>query len=107
MPSSRILVTGAAGFIGAHVSSRLSALGHEVVGCDNFNDYYDPALKHARVAAMLTRGGVHCEALDVADAPALSDLFERHHPTHVVHLAAQAGVRHSIAHPEDYVRSNL
>ncbi|MDE2629079.1 MAG: NAD-dependent epimerase/dehydratase family protein [Burkholderiales bacterium] len=107
MPTSAILVTGAAGFIGAHVAARLRALGHEVVGCDNFNDYYDPALKRARVAALLTPCGVNCEAVDVADGAALRELFERRRPARVVHLAAQAGVRHSITHPEDYVSANL
>ena len=67
MFTSPILVTGAAGFIGAHVAARLRAMGHEVIGCDNFNDYYDPALKHARVAALLTPHGVRCEKVDIAD----------------------------------------
>ena len=107
MSTSPILVTGAAGFIGAYVASRLRALGHDVVGCDNFNDYYDPALKHARVAALLTPVGVPCEAVDVADTAALTELFERHRPTRVVHLAAQAGVRYSITHPQAYVSANL
>ena len=107
MSSSPILVTGAAGFIGAYVASRLRALGHEVVGCDNFNDYYDPALKHARVAALLAPCGVKCEAVDVADGSALRELFERRRPARVVHLAAQAGVRYSITHPQAYVSANL
>jgi UDP-glucuronate 4-epimerase len=107
MSTSPILVTGAAGFIGAYVAARLRALGHDVVGCDNFNDYYDPALKHARVAALLAPPGVRCERVDVSDAPALRELFERHRPVRVVHLAAQAGVRHSITHPQAYVSSNL
>ena len=107
MPSSPILVTGAAGFIGAHVAKRLRELGHEVVGCDNFNDYYDPALKRARVAALLSPCGVDCEAVDVADGAALRELFERQRPARVVHLAAQAGVRHSITHPQAYVNANL
>jgi UDP-glucuronate 4-epimerase len=102
-----ILVTGAAGFIGAHVAAHLHCLGHAVVGCDNFNDYYDPALKRARVAALLGPCGVRCEGVDVADAGALCALFERHRPARVVHLAAQAGVRHSITHPQAYVQSNL
>lgn len=107
MPTSPILVTGAAGFIGSYVASRLRALGHEVVGCDNFNDYYDPALKHARVAALLAPCRVNCEAVDVADGPALRELFERQRPARVVHLAAQAGVRYSITHPQAYVSANL
>jgi UDP-glucuronate 4-epimerase len=107
MHSRPILVTGAAGFIGAHVAARLRARGHSVVGCDNFNDYYDPALKHARVAELLAPIGVSCEAVDIADASALGRLFEQHRPSHVVHLAAQAGVRYSISHPRAYVDSNL
>jgi UDP-glucuronate 4-epimerase len=102
-----ILVIGAAGFIGAHVAQRLHSLGHQVVGCDNFNAYYDPQLKHARVARLLTAHGVSCEPVDIADATALQRVFEMHRPTHVIHLAAQAGVRHSITHPQDYVTSNL
>jgi UDP-glucuronate 4-epimerase len=107
MPAIKLLVTGAAGFIGAHVAARLRALGYEVVGCDNFNDYYDPALKRARVAELLTPLGVRCEAVDVADAASLNRLVTEHRPSHIVHLAAQAGVRYSISHPQAYVHSNL
>jgi UDP-glucuronate 4-epimerase len=102
-----ILVTGAAGFIGAHVAAQLRSRGHDVVGCDNFNDYYDPALKRARVTELLAPVGVPCEAVDIADAAALDRLFDRHRPSHVVHLAAQAGVRYSISNPRAYVESNL
>ncbi|NJN00950.1 MAG: NAD-dependent epimerase/dehydratase family protein [Aquincola sp.] len=102
-----ILVTGAAGFVGAHVAAALCAAGHHVVGCDSFNDYYDPALKRARVAHLLAPVGVACEPVDVADAVALQQLFERHRPSRVVHLAAQAGVRRSITHPTEYVAANL
>jgi UDP-glucuronate 4-epimerase len=102
-----ILVTGAAGFIGAHVAMRLRALGHEVVGCDNFNDYYDPRLKAARVRALLTETGIPCEYVEIANPDAVSALFHRTHPSIVVHLAAQAGVRYSITHPQTYVQSNL
>jgi UDP-glucuronate 4-epimerase len=107
MSSSPILVTGAAGFIGAHVASQLRALGHEVVGCDNFNNYYDPALKRARVAALLAPHGVSCEVVDVADDAAVRELFERRRPARVIHLAAQAGVRYSITNPQAYVSANL
>jgi len=107
VPSSRLLVTGAAGFIGAHTAARLQHLGHEVVGCDNFNAYYDPALKRARVSHLLEPYGVRCVLLELADAPAVRALFENANPTIVVHLAAQAGVRHSISHPEPYIQSNL
>ncbi|HEU5297419.1 MAG TPA: NAD-dependent epimerase/dehydratase family protein [Burkholderiaceae bacterium] len=102
-----ILVTGAAGFIGAHVAARLRALGHSVVGCDNFNDYYAPRLKHARVTALLTPLEVSCPQVELADAAAVRELFDRVRPTTVVHLAAQAGVRYSISHPEQYIQANL
>jgi UDP-glucuronate 4-epimerase len=103
----RILVTGAAGFIGAHLVARLRQGGHEVVACDNFNDYYDPALKHARVSHLLEPARVHCEHVELADASAVRSLFERATPAIVIHLAAQAGVRYSITHPEPYIQSNL
>ncbi len=102
------LVTGAAGFIGAHVAARLARAGVRVVGCDEFNAYYDPRLKRDRVAALLTPLGVDCHAIDLADAAASSAFMRRHGPFDVVvHLAAQAGVRHSIKAPMDYVRSNV
>jgi UDP-glucuronate 4-epimerase len=102
-----ILVTGAAGFIGAHVAAALRAAGHRVASCDSFNDYYDPALKRARVAHLLEPAGVVCEQVDLSDAVASHQLFERHRPARVVHLAAQAGVRRSITHPTEYVAANL
>ena len=102
------LVTGAAGFIGAHVVARLASAGVKVVGCDEFNAYYDPRLKRDRVAALLTPLGVECHAIDLSDAAATSAFLRRHGPFDaVVHLAAQAGVRHSIEAPMDYVRSNV
>ncbi|HSB98674.1 MAG TPA: NAD-dependent epimerase/dehydratase family protein [Burkholderiaceae bacterium] len=104
---STTLVTGAAGFIGSFASARLSQQGHAVHGCDNFNDYYDPALKRARVAQLLAPRGVRCDAVELADAAAVRALFDRVKPAVVVHLAAQAGVRYSIDHPEAYVQSNL
>ncbi|MEH6433541.1 NAD-dependent epimerase/dehydratase family protein [Massilia sp. DD77] len=102
-----ILVTGAAGFVGSHVAARLAAMGHRVVGCDNFNDYYDPQLKTDRVAALLAPAGVECERIDIADGAQLRALFERVRPQLVVHLAAQAGVRYSLQNPEAYIQSNL
>jgi UDP-glucuronate 4-epimerase len=100
-----ILVTGAAGFIGAHVCRALIARGDGVVGLDNFNDYYDPQLKRDRVAALCPE--VAIEHVDVADQAALQALAERHGVTRVIHLAAQAGVRYSLLHPQAYAHSNL
>jgi len=105
--SPPVLVTGAAGFIGAFVCERLSRMGHSVRGCDSFNDYYDPALKRARVDRLLAPARVRCSAVDIADAPALRSLFAELQPKVVIHLAAQAGVRYSIDHPDAYVQSNL
>lgn len=102
-----ILVTGAAGFVGSFVSARLAAMGHTVVGCDNFNDYYDPRLKRDRVAALLAPAGVECLTVELSDAAQVTALFERVKPTLVVHLAAQAGVRYSLKNPSAYVQSNL
>ncbi len=103
----RILVTGAAGFIGARLSEVLLARGDEVIGIDNLNDYYDPAIKHARLARLNTRPGFRFEPLDIVDRPALTRLFEGAGAARVVHLAAQAGVRYSIENPQAYVDSNL
>lgn len=101
------LVTGAAGFIGFHVSRRLLDDGWSVVGIDNLNDYYDVALKEARLEMLLPRDGFEFRRLDVADREGMEAVFETTRPSHVVHLAAQAGVRHSIKEPHTYVRSNL
>jgi UDP-glucuronate 4-epimerase len=100
-----ILVTGAAGFIGAYVCRALQARGDAVVGLDNFNAYYDPALKRDRVAALCP--DVDIRALDMVDRAGLADLFDAVAPTRVVHLAAQAGVRYSLSNPHAYVDSNL
>src|SRR5213075_209005 len=78
-----------------------------VVGCDNFNDYYDPALKRQRVDVLLRAAGVACETVELSDARATDDLFAKAAPRRVVHLAAQAGVRYSMSHPQRYVQSNL
>lgn len=107
MPNAPILVTGAAGFIGSHVCAQLARLGHAVYGCDNFNNYYDTALKRARVDQLLAPAGVRCRAVELADDAAVRALFAELKPGIVVHLAAQAGVRYSIDHPEAYVQSNL
>ncbi len=100
-----ILVTGAAGFIGAHVCRALRAQGRAVVGLDNYNDYYDPQIKRDRVAALCP--DTELRALDLGDRDGLAALFEEHRFEQVVHLAAQAGVRYSLTHPHAYVDSNL
>jgi UDP-glucuronate 4-epimerase len=103
----KILVTGAAGFIGMHVARRLLERGDEVVGIDNLNDYYDPRLKEARLETLAGHSGFGFQQIDVADAPAIARLFAERGFERVVHLAAQAGVRHSLLHPDAYVQSNL
>lgn len=103
----KILVTGAAGFIGMFVSERLLARGDEVVGLDNLNDYYDVALKHARLARLEEMPGFRFTRLDVADTSRMDSLFASERFDRVVHLAAQAGVRYSLTNPHTYVQSNL
>ena len=103
----KILLTGAAGFIGLHVAQRLLERGDEVVGIDNLNDYYDPRLKHARLAQLKDQPGFRFLPLDVSDGPALDSLFTREKFDRVVHLAAQAGVRYSLTNPQVYLHSNL
>jgi len=102
-----ILVTGVAGFIGHATAHRLLDRGETVVGVDIVNDYYDPALKHARLATFEGREGFAFHRMDVADAEAVAGLVRERGVTRVVHLAAQAGVRYSIANPFAYERSNL
>ncbi|WP_085607654.1 MULTISPECIES: NAD-dependent epimerase [unclassified Pseudomonas] len=104
----KILVTGAAGFIGAHGVLRLVRDGHQVIGLDNFNGYYDPQLKHDRVDWVREQvGDFQLATIDLADASALEALFVRERPQVVVHLAAQAGVRYSLENPRAYLHSNL
>ncbi|QQP94648.1 NAD-dependent epimerase/dehydratase family protein [Lysobacter enzymogenes] len=100
-----ILVTGAAGFIGANVCRALRAQGRAVVGLDNYNDYYDPQIKRDRVAALCP--DVDIRALDLTDRDGLAALFDEFAFERVVHLAAQAGVRYSLSNPHAYVDSNL
>ena len=105
--SGPILVTGCAGFIGMHCAERLLARGETVVGIDNLNAYYDPALKAARLARLTPHPRFSFERLDVANRAGLAALFARVRPVRVLHLAAQAGVRYSLEQPDDYTDSNL
>ena len=102
-----ILVTGAAGFIGSHVSHHLLDRGEEVVGLDDLNAYYDSTLKEARLERLSPKRGFSFVKLDVADRAGMEALFARHRFDRVVHLAAQAGVRYSIENPHAYVHSNI
>ena len=104
---SGVLVTGAAGFIGYHLSLRLLAAGRQVVGIDNLNDYYDVGLKQARLEQLQAHAGFGFEQLDLADRVGMARLFARHGFDVVVNLAAQAGVRYSLENPAAYIDSNL
>jgi UDP-glucuronate 4-epimerase len=105
--STPILVTGAAGFIGFHLAERLLAEGRRVVGIDNLNDYYDPTLKQARLGRLEAYENFTFARIDLADRRKMEALFATYGLSTVVHLAAQAGVRHSIENPHSYVDSNL
>jgi UDP-glucuronate 4-epimerase len=102
-----VLVTGAAGFIGFHLAGRLLADGHRVVGLDNLSDYYDPTLKQARLDRLTPHASFGFDRVDVGDRTAMAEVFRRHRPARVVHLAAQAGVRYSLVNPHAYVDANL
>ena len=103
----KYLITGAAGFIGFHVAQRLTAAGHQVVGIDNLNDYYDVNLKHARLALLANEPLFSFIKLDLSDRQGIADLFAKEQFNRVIHLAAQAGVRYSIDNPMAYADSNL
>jgi UDP-glucuronate 4-epimerase len=104
---NKILVTGSAGFIGFHVTRALLERGDIVIGIDNLNDYYDVNLKYGRLAQLEPYQNFQFYKLDLADRPAMEDLFAKHRPDRVIHLAAQAGVRYSLKNPHAYVDSNL
>lgn len=103
----KILVTGTAGFIGFHLAQALLAKGETVVGLDNVNDYYSVQLKRDRLKQLVGRPGFEQHEINLADAAAVRELFESQRFDRVVHLAAQAGVRYSLTHPQAYIDSNL
>jgi UDP-glucuronate 4-epimerase len=103
----KILVTGAAGFIGMHTSLRLLARGDEVVGVDNLDDYYDVSLKEARLARLTPLPGFKFHKISVEDREGMARLFREEKPQRVIHLAAQAGVRYSLTNPHAYIDANL
>ncbi|WP_375463425.1 NAD-dependent epimerase [uncultured Methylobacterium sp.] len=102
-----VLITGAAGFIGLHVAERYLAAGRTVIGIDNLNDYYDVALKQARLDRLTAHPGFRFVRMDIADDAAVAALFAEHRFRLVIHLAAQAGVRYSLTNPRAYARSNV
>lgn len=104
--TKRVFITGTAGFIGFHTALALKQNQHEVLGFDNFNDYYSVALKRERAARLKDRGIETLEA-DLVDQEALKQALEQFKPTHVIHLAAQAGVRYSLKNPDAYIQSNI
>lgn len=103
----KVLVTGAAGFIGFHLSKRLLSQGHEVVGLDNLNDYYDVSLKQARLKQLEGYSNFRLVKADLADRPKMEEVFRNDQYERVFHLAAQAGVRYSLTNPHVYIESNL
>ena len=103
----KILVTGAAGFIGMHVAQRLLARGDEVIGIDNLNDYYDVNLKRARLDRLTSSARFRFEKLDIAQADAMAALFAKEGCQRVIHRAAQAGVRYPLRNPQAYIQSNI
>ncbi len=103
----RVLVTGAAGFIGFHAANALLERGDEVIGLDNLSDYYDVTLKEARLKNLAPHRNFRFIKADLKDRAAVESVFREHRPQRVVHLAAQAGVRHSLTHPHDYGDANL
>ncbi len=107
MISGQVLVTGAAGFIGFHLSTKLCSLGINVIGIDNLNDYYDVGLKNARLEILKSHANFTFHKVDLQDKKSIDDLFSMHQIDYVVNLAAQAGVRYSIINPYAYLESNI
>lgn len=105
--TSPVLVTGSAGFIGFHTAQRLLHRGETVVGLDNLNNYYDPALKQARLDQLLAHPNYRHHTLDLTDRAGMAQMFSTEQPARIVHLAAQAGVRYSLEAPQTYVDSNV
>ncbi|MDF2801513.1 MAG: UDP-galacturonate 4-epimerase [Anaerocolumna sp.] len=103
----KLLITGAAGFIGFHLSKKLLDKSNQIIGIDNLNDYYDPSLKQSRLEILGKYNNFNFHKVDLKDKTAVDNIFETYHPTHVINLAAQAGVRYSIENPYAYVDSNL
>ncbi|MCC5909739.1 MAG: NAD-dependent epimerase [Clostridiaceae bacterium] len=103
----KILITGAAGFIGFHLSKKLLDDSYQIIGIDNLNDYYDPSLKQSRLEILGKYNNFNFHKVDLKDKAAVDRIFETYQPTHVINLAAQAGVRYSIENPYAYVDSNL
>lgn len=106
MTIKRILITGAAGFIGYHLANFLKEMGVFVTGLDNFNDYYLPKLKEDRALLLQNKGIAICRG-DICEPGVIDEQLKRHNITHVIHLAAQAGVRYSLQHPEAYLKANI
>ncbi len=107
MQSNKVLVTGAAGFVGYFLSKRLCAEGFEVTGLDNLNDYYEVSLKEARLKELLPLANFYFHQGDLTDAVFINELFEKGKFDYIIHLAAQAGVRYSIENPKAYIESNI
>jgi UDP-glucuronate 4-epimerase len=105
--SKRILVTGCAGFIGFYVSAKLMSQGDTIIGVDNFNSYYDVGLKNARLDILLSYPTFELRKEDIANKDIVDTIFRFTKPEIVIHLAAQAGVRYSIDHPDEYIKSNI
>src|SRR5690625_845454 len=103
----KILITGAAGFIGFHLSKKLLDDSYQIIGIDNLNDYYDPSLKQSRLEILGKYNNFNFHRIDLKDKVAVDNIFETYQPTHVINLAAQAGVRYSLENPQAYVDSNL